>query len=77
MFCVATYEMDQIRGGVRHIEANTCIRFHELDSDEDVGRNTIVVTRASTGYVATGRHPPVHVLAHVHRIRKTLPHVLA
>ena len=40
-----------IRRAVKQWEENTCIRFQEVDTNEDVRENHIMVTREHSGYV--------------------------
>jgi len=58
--CSAIYQMATIRDAFRHFEDNTCVRFKEVPTNQDVNTNHILVTEEGTGYVLK---PCLHVCA--------------
>jgi len=48
---LAIYEMATIRDAFRHFEDNTCVRFKEVPTNQDVNTNHILVTGQGTGCV--------------------------
>jgi len=51
MFFPAIYQMATVRDAFQHFEDNTCVRFKEVPTNQDVNANHILITRQSTGSV--------------------------
>ena len=49
--CLAIYQMATIRDAFSHWADNTCVRFKEVPTDQQVSTNHILITSASTGYI--------------------------